>query len=169
MADEKAVEPAKYHSRLLDVVQNWLPVLTVVVGALWGLWTYIESQKAAEELRLTQAKTFEEQRQAQQKEADAQQRLQVAREANTRRVEAQKPFLTKQLELYFETANVVGKLVTLAPAPTDQSSKEYEEALRRFYALYWSELSMVEHKNVESAMVVFKNALENRLKESSSD
>jgi hypothetical protein len=169
MADEKAVEPTKYHSRLLDVVQSWLPVLTVVVGALWGLWTYIESQKAAEELRLTQAKTFEGQRQAQQKEADAQQRLQVAREANTRRVEAQKPFLTKQLELYFETAKVVGKIVTLAPARTDQPSKEYEEALRRFYALYWSELSMVEHKNVESAMVTFKNALENRLNESSSD
>src|SRR5882757_3863363 len=94
MGDEKAAEPAKYHSRLLGVVQSWLPVLTVVIGALWGLWTYIESQKAAEELRLTQARAFEEQRQAQQKEADAQQRLQVAREANTRRVEAQKPFLT---------------------------------------------------------------------------
>ena len=46
MGDEKAAEPAKYHSRLLDVVQSWLPVLTVVVGALWGLWTYIESVEA---------------------------------------------------------------------------------------------------------------------------
>jgi len=165
MGDEKAAEPAKYHSRLLDVVQSWLPVLTVVVGALWGLWTYIESQKAAEELRLTQAKTFEEQRQAQQKEADAQQRLQVAREASTRRVEAQKPFLTKQLELYFETANVVGKLVTFPLTLTDEQRKEFDETRRRFNALYWSELSMVEHKNVESAMKDFKEAFDDHMRE----
>jgi len=35
MADEQTGIP-KYHSRMLDIVQGWLPVLTVVAGGLWA-------------------------------------------------------------------------------------------------------------------------------------
>jgi hypothetical protein len=102
---------------LLNLIQAWLPVLTVVVGALWGLYTFIDHQKEVA------------------READRQQSQQAA----TRLLEAQKPFLEKQLALYFEAAQVVGKLVTLKPGDTEWGNNE-----NRFWQLYWSELSMVE-------------------------
>ena len=67
-----------------------------------------------------------------------------------RRIEVTKPFLQKQLELYFETVQVLGKLYTL-----DTNSSEWQEAERRFWCLYWAELPMVEHDAVEDAMVEF--------------
>ena len=111
---------------LVNLIQAWLPVLTVVVGALWGLYTFIDHQKEVA------------------READRQQSQQAA----TRLLEAQKPFLEKQLALYFEAAQVVGKLVTLKPGDTEWGSNE-----NRFWQLYWSELSMVEDRDVEGAMV----------------
>jgi hypothetical protein len=120
------------NAAILSVVLAWLPVLTVVAGGLWGLYTYIDHQN-------------EVQRQS---AADSD------RDAATRRIEAQRPFLEKQLALYFETAQVAGRLVTL-----DVKSGDWSDAEQRFWALYWSELSMVEHKIVEQAMVEFGKAL----------
>jgi hypothetical protein len=117
---------------MLAIIQAWLPVLTVVVGAVWGLYTYLQHQK----------------------EVERQQAIQAERDATTRRIEAQKPFLQKQLELYFETAQIVGRLVTMKPGSADWDTLE-----RRYWALYWSELSMVEHHVVEEAMVKFGAAL----------
>jgi hypothetical protein len=71
-----------------------------------------------------------------------------------RRIEVTKPFLQKQLELYFETVQVLGKLYTL-----DTNSSEWKEAERRFWCLYWAELPMVEHDDVEDAMVEFGDEL----------
>jgi hypothetical protein len=144
-----------YRSELLEIIKAWLPVLTVVGAAVWGLVTYLDTQRKAESARLEQSKTVEGQRLAQQKEAESQRQAQVAREATTRRLEAQKPFLTKQLELYFETAKVVGILVT-----AEKELGDYLSAKQRFLALYWSELAMVEHGNVERAMVEMNKALE---------
>jgi hypothetical protein len=114
------------------VIQVWLPILTVVVGGVWGLFTYIEAQKAAEQTRQTE-----------------QDKLTRAREQ-----EAQQPFLKKQLELYFETSQVIGKLVTL-----DAAQDEWKSAASRYWALYWSELSLVEHEVVKKAMQKYAGAL----------
>jgi hypothetical protein len=157
MTENKTGNEGKYGSRLLDIIQAWLPVLTVVGAALWGLYTYIASQRQAEALRLAQTRNLEEQRIAQQKDAEQQRLFQIQREANTRRIEAQKPFLTKQLDLYFETAKVVGRLITISRT---NEGDEYERLKQRYYALYWSELSMVEHPNVERAMIEFRSAFE---------
>jgi hypothetical protein len=132
MAYSPPAEPALSHT-MLGIVQAWLPVLTVVVGALWALYTYLDHQKQLERERA----------------------LQVQKDAITRRIEVQKPFLQKQLELYFETAQIVGKLVTTKPASADWDNLE-----RRYWALYWSELSMVEDKIVEEAMVKFGATLQ---------
>jgi hypothetical protein len=67
-----------------------LPVLTIVGGALWALYTYLDHQSEVQREATRQAN----------------------KEAITRRLEAQKPFLEKQLALYFEAAQIAGKLVT---------------------------------------------------------
>jgi hypothetical protein len=114
------------------VIQVWLPILTVIVGGVWGLYTYIEAQK------------------------DARDQAQIEQEklASARAREAQQPFLKMQLDLYYETAQVIGKLVTLDP-----SKEEWKSAETRYWALYWSELSLVEHDVVKRAMQEYSGAL----------
>src|SRR5882757_604759 len=70
--------------------------------------------------------------------------------------EARKPFYEKQLTLYFEAARVAGALATLDP-----KSSQWADTKQRFYALYWSELSMVEDSRVEYGMVNFETTLAN--------
>jgi hypothetical protein len=144
-----------YRSRFLDIIQAWLPVLTVVVGALWGLFTYITSQKEAEQQRLAQTQAIETQRLAQEREAQLQRNYQLEKDLSTRRIEAQRPFLQKQLDLYFETIQLVGKLISGAQ-PNTPEWKPMEE---RFWQLYWAELAMVEHGIVEQAMKEFGEQL----------
>jgi hypothetical protein len=88
----------------------------------------------------------------QQKVALAQQEAAEAARAN----EARKPFYEKQLTLYFEAAKVVGLLSTETP-----TTDVWKDAKKRFYALYWSELSMVEDQGVEQGMVKFERTLTN--------
>ena len=113
-------------------LKSWLPVLTVVIGALWGLYTYLSHETEA-------AQTLT---------------LQAQKDAKTREIESRRPFLKKQLALYFETAVVIGKMVTITPDVEEWSGVE-----RRFWELYWSELAMVEDKTVEAAMVQFSKYL----------
>ena len=68
-------------------------------------------------------------------------------EERTRLVEVQRPYLEKQTALYFEAAQVAGQIAT-----ADGSGPEWEGARKRFWQLYWSELSMVESHQVEIAM-----------------
>ena len=117
---------------LLRLAERLLPVLVAVGGALWALFLYFGHQT----------------------EIARQERIEAEKQSRTRLIEAQKPFLTKQLELYFETAQVVGKLVTTA-----ETDPEWVNLERRFWALYCSELSMVEHKVVECAMKNFGDQL----------
>jgi hypothetical protein len=74
--------------------------------------------------------------------------------ANAQVLQAQEPFLRKQLELYSEVLKEVEKLVTLAP-----TDKEWISSELRFWQLYLSELSMVESGDVEGAMVRFGGQL----------
>jgi hypothetical protein len=71
-----------------------------------------------------------------------------------RRIEVQKPFLQKQLDLYNDTISVVGQLYTLNP-----DSTEWKEADNRFWRLYWAGMPMVEHDDVEDRMVKFGDEL----------
>jgi len=106
--------------------------LLAVAAFFWGIYTYRENarQQLAKE--------------------DAEAR----RTADTRRIEATRPYLDKQLTLYTEATKVT---VTIA---TSSDSKEIEKATRRFWELYWGELGLVEHDDVETAMVNFGKALD---------
>jgi hypothetical protein len=53
--------------------------------------------------------------------------LAAAQDSQTRLIEAQRPFLVKQLDLYFETAQIAGKLVSLDPA-SEEWRRKFEAA-----------------------------------------
>jgi hypothetical protein len=125
-------DPETNRHSILSIIQAWLPVLTVVVGAGWGLYTYLDHQK----------------------EVQRDQTRQATEEAATRRIEVQKPFLEKKLTLYFEAAQIAGRLATLKPG-----AEAWNDTENRFWQLYWSELSMVETDAVEEAMVKVGQAL----------
>lgn len=75
-------------------------------------------------------------------------------QAETRRIEATRPFLDRQLTLYTEATQVAATLATSA------SDGQVAAATQRFWALYWGELALVEDRRVESAMVQLGEALE---------
>ena len=131
--DDKKADLAPKVKIVLALVQGLLPAMTAIVGGLWIAGTYLDHQRQT------------------QRDGEAR----ASHEAETRRVEAQRPFLEKQLSLYFEAAQVAGQLVTLTA-----DDKDWEKIERRFWALYWSELSMVEDRIVEAGMVEFGDRLD---------
>lgn len=74
--------------------------------------------------------------------------------AETRRIEATRPFLDRQLKLYTEATQAAATLAT------SSSREELAVARARFWSLYWGELALVEDKRVEAAMVALGRALE---------
>lgn len=77
-----------------------------------------------------------------------------AAQAETRRIEATKPFLERQLKLYTEATQAVATLAT------SKKPEELDIASKKFWSLYWGELALVEDERVEAAMVQFGKALE---------
>jgi hypothetical protein len=75
-------------------------------------------------------------------------------QAETRRIEATKPFLERQLKLYTEATQ------TAAILATSKKPEELDTANKKFWSLYWGELALVEDKKVEAAMVQLGRALE---------
>ena len=84
-------------------------------------------------------------------------RIATAREqqrvAETRRIEATKPFLERQLALYTEATQVASII------GTSQNTADVAKAKVRFWRLYWGELGLVEDKDVEGAMKRLGDAL----------
>lgn len=133
--DERST-PSPRTQAILSLIQGLLPAMTAILGGLWVVFTYLGNQRDAELAAAARA----------------------AEAASIRRLEAQRPFLEKQLALYFETAQVVGRLVALRPGK-DSSGDSWRSAEARFWALYWSELSLVEDRTVEGAMRTFGDSL----------
>lgn len=75
-------------------------------------------------------------------------------QAETRLIEARRPFLERQLNLYTEATKAASTLAT------SSKSVEVETATEKFWALYYGELAMVEDKKVEDAMVRLGKALQ---------
>lgn len=120
--------------KILDFDQTLkiLGVLGAILSFGWGVWTWREN---AEQERRAAARDAE-------------------RVAETRRVEATKPFLDRQLTLYTEASQVVAIIATSDRAP------ERQKAIERFWRLYWGELALVEDRDVEAAMVAMGTALD---------
>lgn len=109
-----------------------LGVLGAVGSFLWGVWVWHD--KSQKEL--------------------AQQAIESQRLAESRRVEATKPFLERQLKLYTEASQVASIIAT------SDDKAEVKKATKRFWELYWGELALVENKEVEVAMENLGKTLE---------
>ena len=116
---------------LIRVVGTFVALGTL----LWAIWTYGDTRRSEIDQR-----------------EQADQRI-----AETRRVEATKPFLERQLRLYTEAAQVAARIAT----SRDQSATD--EAVERFWQLYWGELALVENEAVEGAMKAFGDGLRDEL------
>ena len=75
-------------------------------------------------------------------------------QVETRRIEATRPFLDRQLKLYTEATQSAATMATSA------SREDIALAVQRFWSLYWGELALVEDEGVEAAMVNLGQALE---------
>jgi hypothetical protein len=64
-----------------------------------------------------------------------------------------KPFFDKQFSLVFEAAEVTSALAT------SNNQEQWNQRRVRFWQMYWGELSVVENRELEGAMVQFGNAL----------
>src|ERR1700743_1504745 len=135
-------------TQFLRTVRRWQPFLLLLGGVVWtvgtglaaGFWTYhtfraqqTEHHEDADlaQLNLTNAR------------ADAERTA-----AESRKLEAQRPFLQKKLDIYFEAVQVAGRLTDPALAP---SSDVWKDNARRFWALRWSELEMVGDPGIRDA------------------
>jgi hypothetical protein len=78
------------------------------------------------------------------------------KEADARRIEAEKPFLELRRTIFLETV----KTAAIIANPEGRSTDELNKARRRFRELYVAELSMVEPPDVESEMVKLAQAVD---------
>lgn len=78
------------------------------------------------------------------------------KEADARRLEAEKPLAELRRTIYLETA----KTAAIIANPADRPASEVAAAKRRFRELYVSELAMVETPDVEAKMVGLAGAVE---------
>ena len=122
-------------------VETWLKIvspLLAIAAFLWGIYTYRDA--ARQQLERTSI------------EAD--------HIAQTRRIEATRPYLDTQLALYIEATQVTAIIAT------SKDEKEVEENKQRFRELYWGELALVEHGKVIQAMIAFHVALDSNKEQS---
>jgi hypothetical protein len=75
-------------------------------------------------------------------------------QTETRRIEATKPFLERQLKLYTDATQAAAALAT------SDKPEELDAAGKRFWLLYWGELALVEDEMVEASMVQLGHVLE---------
>jgi hypothetical protein len=118
---------------MLDQVIDLLKVVAPVGGGLWAFYLYIDQKR---EKNWEQAKD-------------------AALRTETSSLESRRPFLELKLKTYIQTAEIVGELVS---EPID--SPEWNAAEKRFWAFYWSQLSIVESKKIEDIMIELGKCVE---------
>lgn len=113
----------------------WLKLvspLLAIAAFVWGVYTY----QATAMIQI--AKLDEESK----------------RLSETRRIEASKPFLQRQLDL-FTMASKAAAIVATTKDPAEAADQR-----KIFEQLYWGELGMVERGGVSKAMIDYKQALD---------
>jgi len=132
MTASPAAPSGPARSNNVETVLKLLSPLLAIAAFAWGIYTYRDT--SGQQLK--------------------RQRDEAERTAETRRIEATRPYLDKQLTLYTEATKVTASLATT----TDE--KERAKLKKRFMELYWGELGLVEHGGVASAMANFRLGLD---------
>jgi len=114
-------------SRALDGALKILPVIGACVTFAWGVWVWKENADEEREAAAAEALRY----------------------AESRRIEATRPFLEMQLRVYTEAVQVASRI----------ANSRDENTIRRFWELYYGELALVENLDVAKAMVDFGDAL----------
>ena len=133
---------------MFDKIAKLVQILSIVAGVVISVVTIaitIQKDATAREAE-AKVRTFEAQKYADQR------RDQAAKE----RIEAAKPFLQLRQQRYLEALQAAAVLAS----PGDHELTEVKRARKRFWELYWAELSMVEARSVEGAMKSLGDALE---------
>jgi len=120
---------AENGTHTLDSTLKLIQVLSIVVGAVISILSFNNARVKEAEARKSD---FEK-----------------------RQIEAAKPLLELRQKRYTEAVEAVSVLAT----PDRHTPQELEKARKRFEELYWGELSMVEEKGVEAAMVKMRQSL----------
>lgn len=136
---ELDLKKADLRVKKTEVVAKYVSLIVLLVGIGIPLYQYVHTLK-------------KEQQEREDKRANEANQRNKEIEAALR--EARKPFLERQQSLYFEATAAASKLATL------DKGAERDTARKRFYHLFWGELSVVEDELVEKAMVRFRNTLE---------
>jgi len=116
----------------VETVLKLLSPLLAIAAFAWGIYTYRDT--SGQQLN--------------------RQRAEAERTAETRRIEATRPYLDKQLALYTEATQVTASLATTI------DEKERAKLKKRFMELYWGELGLVERGGVALAMANFRVGLD---------
>jgi hypothetical protein len=117
--------------RILSAV---ITLATVIVG----VWQFNRGQREMKEREIEQRK------------------FEIEKMNNQASIETLTKFKEMQNKLYTETTSVISYLTI----QRDHQSSKYKEKIDRFWQLYWVELSFVETKEVEGAMVKFGRLLQ---------
>jgi hypothetical protein len=131
----------------LDAISKMVQVLSVVIGVVISVVSFNYTRQKDAEARLAESKTreFELQKYYDQRRD----------ETDKQAIEAAKPFLELRQKRYMEAIAVAAVLAS----PELHTGDDVEKARKRFSELYWAELSMVEDKIVEAAMVKLGDSL----------
>jgi hypothetical protein len=135
-------------SGLRQFWQRWQSLILIIGAAVWTVitagasayWSVRQFQATSEQFQSRLA--FE-------RETRDNARASAEHEAaTTRRIEAQKPFLQKKLDAYFEAIKVTSRLVEwelLVESPV------WKENANRFWQMRWGELEMVGDAGIRNA------------------
>lgn len=131
----------------LDLVSKTVQVISVVIGVVISVvsFNYTRQKDADARLAEAQAREFEARKYYDQR----------ADQADKQQIEAAKPFLELRQQRYMEAIQAAAVLAS----PKEHLSDEIRKAQKRFWELYWAELSMVEETTVEGAMMEFGNSI----------
>jgi hypothetical protein len=131
----------------LETASRLAQVISVVVGVVISIFSFNDTRQKEAAARIAEARTrqFELQKYYDQRRE----------QADKQQIEAARPFLEMRQKRYMEAIQAAAVLCS----PESHMPGEIQKARKRFWELYWAELSMVEGAGVENQMVELGRAL----------
>jgi len=117
----------------LQTFAGMVSPLLAIATFWWGIYTYKHTAAAQLEKDRAEAEST----------------------AETRRIEATRPFLDKQLILYTAATRLAARIAIQASNP-----ELFEKSKAEFREFYWGEMGLVERGDVDRAMMEFNAALD---------